>query len=156
MMKKLILRFLFLISTASSLSNAEITNTSIRYGKLIWSDEFEYNGKPDPNLWYFQNNSLNSIIHSYSNSFTDTNAYVENIWSGGYLNIVARKEQSFGMNYSSSGILSMRGFKYGIFEMRAKLGGGRGTWSNFLLSPDQRKTITAKGKETQLLFYQVI
>jgi hypothetical protein len=115
---------------------------TVKYNSLIWSDEFDYTGKPNPNLWYFQNNSLNAKVPKYSNSFTDQNAYV----SEGYLTIVAKKEQSLGMNYSSAGILSMRGFRYGRFEMRAKLGGGRGTWANFLMSPDQRRTGTLRGE----------
>ena len=132
---------------------------SLKYGQLIWSDEFDYTGKPDPSLWYFQNNSLNDKVPKYSSSFTDQNAYV----SDGFMTITAKKEQSLGKNYSSSGLLSMRGFRYGIFEMRAKLGGGRGTWANFLLSPDQRRTGTLKGEidiaeviDTQRYAYNII
>jgi beta-glucanase (GH16 family) len=109
--------------------------TNIEKGDLLWSDEFNYDGPPDSNKWYLQSNTVNNY-YKISNAWTDNNAYV----SGGNLTLEAKKESYTGKNYTSAAIISKRGFQYGIFEMRAKLGTGRGTWSNFWLFSDDRKS----------------
>ena len=90
-------------------------------GPLIFSDEFDYNGPPDPSRWNQQiggggwgNNELQY--------YTDRNAYVQN----GYLTIETKSESFGGNAYTSSRINSNRAFTYGVFEMRAKIPSGRG------------------------------
>jgi beta-glucanase (GH16 family) len=108
----------------------------IAKGPLVFSDEFNYVGSPDPDKWYAQIDSPTAVISGVSSCATDKNAYV----TGGNLTLVVKKENLNGKNYTSGALNSWRGFRYGIFEMRAKLGTGRGTWSNFLLYADQRRS----------------
>ncbi len=131
---------LIFLSLSICLSNAAILTTkfpfvNIKKGELLWSDDFNYNGPPDPNFWYLQSQTVNNY-YKISNAWKDENAYV----SGGNLTLVAKKESYAGKNYTSAAIVSRRGFKYGIFEMRAKLGIGRGTWSNLWFFSDDRKS----------------
>lgn len=111
------------------------TLAKVDKGPLIWSDEFNYNGPPDPNKWYPQIDPAN-VNAGVSSCATDKNVYA----TGGNLQFVIRKENLNGKNYTSAAINTKRGFRYGIFESRIKLGIGRGTWSNFLLFADQRRS----------------
>ena len=106
----------------------------VERGKLIWSDEFDYIGKPNPYKW---TNWGDMSGLGLSNSFTDTNAFAD----GSSLVMELRKESFNGKNYTGSNIVTKRGFLYGILEMRARLGKGAGTWSNFWLFPDCKKLI---------------
>jgi beta-glucanase (GH16 family) len=63
--------------------------------------------------------------------YTDNNQNIE--ISQGMLTIHTRKEFKFNKQYTSARLLSKRKFRYGIFEMRAKLPYGRGTWPAFWL-----------------------
>ena len=113
-----------------------INSSPIAKGPLIFWDEFNYAGSPDPDKWYPQIDPPVTTNPSISSCATDKNVYA----TGGNLTLVIKKEFLNGKNYSSGALTSWRGFRYGIFEMRAKLGTGRGTWSNFLLYADQRRS----------------
>lgn len=123
------------IPLLSCKTTTKVPFTNIEKGDLLWSDEFNYDGPPDSNKWYIQSNTVNNY-YKISNAWKDDNAYVKE----GYLTLEAKKEFYSGKNYTSAAIVSKRGFQYGIFEMRAKLGTGRGTWSNFWLFSDDRKS----------------
>jgi beta-glucanase (GH16 family) len=84
-----------------------------------WNAEIGGNGWGNNELQYYTNNS---------------NSRLEN----GSLIIEARKESVGGMLYTSSRLLSKKSFKYGIFEMSAKLPRGIGTWPAFWLLGDKR------------------
>ena len=114
----------------------DISLSVVERGKLIWSDEFDYIGKPNPYKW----TNWGDMSLGLSNSFTDTNAYAD----GSSLVMELRKESLNGKNYTGSNIVTKRGFLYGILEMRARLGKGAGTWSNFWLFPDCKKLILLK------------
>lgn len=97
---------------------------------LIWSDEFNYTGLPDPTYWNMEtggggwgNNEL-----QYYTDRTD-NANVGN----GVLTITARKEDFGGRNYTSARITTQNkfDFKYGKIEARIKLPYGQGIWPAF-------------------------
>jgi beta-glucanase (GH16 family) len=96
---------------------------------LLWSDEFDTPGTPDPTKWTYDtgtgsggwgNNEL-----EYYTSRTD-NAIVSN----GTLKIIAKKESYNGSAYTSARLLTkgLFSFKYGKIEVRAKLPAGAGTW----------------------------
>lgn len=95
---------------------------------LVWSDEFDSTGLPDPNKWNYDvgghgwgNNEL-----QYYTSARLENARVEN----GHLVIEARKE-SIGSNPYTSARLVTKGkgdWTYGRIDVRAKLPKGVGTW----------------------------
>ena len=46
---------------------------------------------------------------------------------------MTRKENYGGKSYTSARLSSKRTFKYGVFEMRARLPQGKGTWPAFWL-----------------------
>jgi beta-glucanase (GH16 family) len=100
---------------------------------ILWSDEFNYNGVPNSN-WIpdiggggWGNNEL----EYYTNNL-NTNV------SSGYLKINTLKQSYGGRNYTSARLVSSRNFTYGVFEMRAKLPKGRGTWPAFWLLSAKR------------------
>lgn len=96
---------------------------------LVFSDEFNTDGAPDPAKWGYDigtgsggwgNNEL-----QYYTSRPD-NVIV----SGGVLKITAKKETYSGSAYTSARMLTKNKFsvKYGKIEVRAKLPAGTGTW----------------------------
>jgi len=94
---------------------------------LIWSDEFDTPGAPDPSKWGYDLGGGgwgNSELEYYTNR-TD-NAVV----SGGTLKIIAKKEAMGGMNFTSARILTKNkfAFTYGKIEVKAKLPTGGGSW----------------------------
>lgn len=96
---------------------------------LIWADEFDISGAPNPINWTFEtgrgNNGWgNSELQYYTNR--SQNASV----SGGTLKIVAAKEDFSGAAYTSARMITKGKFEfqYGRVEARAKLPAGAGTW----------------------------
>lgn len=48
--------------------------------------------------------------------------------------VIETRKENFGNNrFTSSRLISKRSFKYGVFEIRARLPQGRGTWPAFWL-----------------------
>ncbi len=94
---------------------------------LLWSDEFNTNGSPDPSKWGYDLGAGgwgNGELQYYT-SRTE-NVIVQN----GVLRINLIKENFSGSNYTSARMLSNGkfSFKYGVVEVRAKLPAGGGTW----------------------------
>ena len=93
--------------------------------ELIWQDEFEVDGKPDTTRWDFEYGRIRNQEAQY---YTDSlkNARVEN----GHLIVEAHKEQMEDAAYTSASITTMdiAEWKYGKFEVSAKLPKGRGLW----------------------------
>ena len=105
---------------------------------LIWSDEFETAGLPDPNKWTYDEGGSgwgNNELQYYTRSRSE-NARVAN----GVLVIEARKEAFGGRNYTSARLRSKGSgdWTYGRFEIRAKLPRGRGTWPAIWMLPTDR------------------
>jgi hypothetical protein len=94
---------------------------------LVWADEFDVNGAPNPARWGYDiggggwgNNELEYYTNRPDNS----------IVSNGTLKIIAKAESFMGSNYTSARLLTKDkfSFKYGKIEVRAKLPAGGGTW----------------------------
>lgn len=103
--------------------------------QLIWEDNFNTDGDPDPSNWTFDigtgtNGWGNGELQYYTNSLN--NVKVEN----GHLLITARYENYSGSNYTS-GRIKTQGkffFQYGRVDIRTKLPGGAGIWpANWML-----------------------
>ena len=97
------------------------------YTNLVWSDEFEVDGAPNPAKWTYNTGGTgwgNNEAQNYTSN--PTNVKVAN----GILKITAIKETSGASNYSSARIVTdnLYSFKYGKVEIRAKLPSGAGTW----------------------------
>ncbi|MBN1340774.1 MAG: family 16 glycosylhydrolase [Bacteroidales bacterium] len=97
---------------------------------LIWSEEFDYTGLPDPLKWNMETGGDgwgNEELQYYSNN--ESNASVAN----GILTITAREEPMGGRDYTSARITTQGKFdcKYGRVEARIKLPYGQGLWPAF-------------------------
>lgn len=94
---------------------------------LIWSDDFDVAGSPDPSKWGYdigEGGWGNAELQNYT-ARTD-NATVSN----GTLKIIAKKENYGTSAYTSARLLSKGKFsvQYGKIEIRAKLPSKVGTW----------------------------
>ncbi|HLO79834.1 MAG TPA: glycoside hydrolase family 16 protein [Chitinophagaceae bacterium] len=107
--------------------------------KLVWSDEFDSNGAPDPNKWRFE---TGFVRNEEAQWYQSKNAYCE----GGNLVIEGRKERKPNPNYvqgstgwrtnrefieytSSSVVMKQEhAFQYGKLEVRARIDTQTGLW----------------------------
>ena len=107
---------------------------------LVWSDEFEYTGLPDAGKWGYDvgvgSNGWGNNESQYYTQNREENARVEN----GVLVIEARREAFQNRRYTSARVISKNkgDWKYGRFEIRAKLPRGRGTWPAIWMLPTDR------------------
>ncbi|WP_281637258.1 glycoside hydrolase family 16 protein [Flavobacterium marginilacus] len=112
---------------AGKFVSTSLSITVLVESKLIWSDEFNTDGAPDPAKWTFQiwdPGHVNSELQSYTNRPENT------IVQGGVLKIKAIREK-YGKGDFTSGRLESNGkfdFTYGKIVIRAKLPTGVGTW----------------------------
>jgi beta-glucanase (GH16 family) len=125
---------------------------SISKAKLIWSDEFEKSGLPDPTKWDYDvgdhgwgNNEL-----QYYSKENPTNARVEN----GVLILEAHADSSHPKGYTSARLVT-RGkasWQYGYIEIKAKLPEGTGTWpAIWMLAEENRHGGWPKNGEIDIM-----
>ena len=108
--------------------------------RLVFEENFDVPGLPNPDIW---NHEIGG--HGWGNGesqyYTDrsVNSYVEN----GRLVIVAQKEDFEGNHYTSAKLTTKGKFewKYGRFEIRAKLPKGKGTWPAIWMMPADAKQV---------------
>ncbi len=109
--------------------------------KLVWADEFNSAGAPDPSKWTYEEGFVRNHESQYYTRARSENARVE----GGVLVIEARKERfanpsfqpgasgrrrSEFAEYTSASVTTegKAAWRYGRIEVRAKLPAGRGMW----------------------------
>ena len=109
--------------------------------KLVWADEFNYTGHPDPSKWDYEKGFVRNNESQYYTTNRLENVRVED----GMLIIEARKERFLNAEYSpgakgrqgqryaeyTSGSILTKGkmsWVYGRLEVRAKMPAGAGTW----------------------------
>ncbi|MES2649531.1 MAG: glycoside hydrolase family 16 protein [Bacteroidota bacterium] len=115
-------------------------NAQSAFKKLVWSDEFNYTGLPDSNKWSYDKGKGcpdncgwgNNELQYYTVKRAE-NARVEN----GKLTIEVIKEDFEGAKYTSARLASKNkgDWKYGRFEIKAKLPAGRGMWPAIWMLP---------------------
>ncbi len=95
---------------------------------LVWSDEFNGNGAPDPAKWGYDIGNNNGWGNSELEYYTNRPENV--VQSGGTLKINAIRENFSGYTFTSARILSKGKFdmKYGKVEISAKIPGQVGSW----------------------------
>ena len=96
----------------------------VEYTNLIWADEFDTDGAPDPTNWTYDLGAGgwgNGESQTYTNSLDNASV------SEGTLKITAKAD---GGSYTSARLKSegLREFTYGRVDVRAKLPEGGGTW----------------------------
>jgi beta-glucanase (GH16 family) len=125
---RIIFGVIFIFSMNSSCTS--IINKAAKE-RIVWQDEFDYSGLPDPKKWSYDVGG-----HGWGNDelqfYTDKrkeNARVEN----GRLIIETHKEKFEKNNYTSTRLVTKgkADFQYGRIEMKARLPKGRGTWPAF-------------------------
>lgn len=103
--------------------------------RLVWSDEFDYQGAPDPSKWGYDVGA-GGWGNGESQYYTDRpeNAWVKN----GSLFLKAAKEDFEGAEYTSARLTTYgkADWKYGRFEIRAKLPRGAGSWPAIWMLPN--------------------
>ncbi|MEZ5072506.1 MAG: glycoside hydrolase family 16 protein [Bacteroidales bacterium] len=127
--------------------------------RLVWSDEFEYTGKPDPAKWTYD---LGFIANQEKQYYTDhlENARVEN----GCLVLEARRENIANKDHGNPDLMNtwaeykatidtarytsariktedLAEWQYGRIEVRAKLPAGRGMWPAIWMLSESRETV---------------
>ena len=114
------------------------TSSSRGEWRLVWSDEFNYNGLPDDNKWGYDvgGHGWGNKELQYYTERRKENARVEN----GNLIIEARRDGFEGNKYTSARLVSKNkgDWTYGRFEVRAKLPSGRGTWPAIWMLPTKK------------------
>lgn len=123
-----------LMLLAISFTGSSQSNKSNQW-RLVWSDEFNYDGLPDPAKWSYDvgGHGWGNKELQYYTERREENARVEN----GNLIIEARRDNWNGHEYTSARLVTKNkgDWLYGRFEARAKLPSGRGTWPAIWMLP---------------------
>ena len=132
-----VLLVLLLLCSLAPLCSAESAGTEYEIGslayELVWADEFDADGVPDPARWAFNVGGGgwgNGELQYY---MPKGNASIEN----GVLTIEARKEKRGTCSYSSARMVTREigDWLYCRIEVRAKLPSGKGTWPAIWMLP---------------------
>ncbi len=100
--------------------------TASQEKKVVWGDEFDYEGLPDASRWDYEEGMIRNNEAQYYTRGDEDNAQVEN----GLLTITALPDDEGRAAYTSASLMTKgkKSFLYGYFEVRAKVPLGRGTW----------------------------
>jgi beta-glucanase (GH16 family) len=125
-----IIRFLF----AFILFTACQTKPADNY-KLVWSDEFDYTGLPDPGKWAYDTEGNPAGWGNNEDQFYTSGRKENTSVANGKLSITAVREDFEGKKYTSGRLITKADWQYGRIEVRAKVAAGRGTWSAIWMMP---------------------
>lgn len=134
-------------STVSQQKKSIVENDSINTVKkqngysLVWSDEFNYTGLPDPFKWNYDtlgNGTGWGNQEKQWYTFQDTNTAKV---SHGSLKIRATKTEFKGHSFTSARLITKEknAWKYGKIMVRAKLPIGKGAWPAIWMLPEQNQ-----------------
>jgi beta-glucanase (GH16 family) len=107
-------------------SSSAVVNVAVKQS-LVWSDEFDTPGAPDPSKWTY-NTGAGGWGNNELEYYTSRSSNV--IVSNGTLKIIANKESYMGSAYTSARMLTqgLYSFQYGRIDVMAKLPASMGTW----------------------------
>ncbi len=117
-----------------ALATLSLTASDVPGWKLVWSDEFEKAGQPDPAKWGYEKGMIRNNEKQFYTENRRENARVE----GGKLVIEARKEKMDRGEFTSASLVTKghAGWTYGRIEVRARIPAARGTWPAIWMLPD--------------------
>jgi beta-glucanase (GH16 family) len=94
--------------------------------KLTWSDEFDYQGLPEPSKWDYEEGKVRNRESQFYTKARLENARVED----GTLIIEVKSENYKGASHTSASVITRgkKEFLYGRLEVKAKLPTGVGMW----------------------------
>ncbi|MAT54007.1 MAG: glycosyl hydrolase family 16 [Saprospirales bacterium] len=111
---------------------------------LVWQDEFNGSGQPDPTNWtYDLGDGCPRRCGWGNNEFQYYTNHPRNVYlKDGFLVLEAWEEEIEGHRYSSARIITegLRSFKYGRIDVRAVLPEGQGIWPAIWLLGDDYHT----------------
>lgn len=100
--------------------------------KLVWGDEFDYEGVPATDKWHFQIEPITDDGWSNNERQHYTNRLENALVSDGTLKIIAKREDytygGMSKEFTSARLNAKFDFTYGKVEVRAKLPAAEGTW----------------------------
>lgn len=118
--------------------NFEGTDYDRSIKTLDWAEEFDKDGRPNPEKWDYEVGYVRNKEAQYYTKDDPKNTRVE----GGMLVIEAVKDESAKNKITSASVITLnkKEFLFGRIEVRAKIPGGRGTWpAIWLLGVDRSK-----------------
>jgi beta-glucanase (GH16 family) len=132
-------KMLILISVFCIMVSKLTAQTTGAGWRLVWTDEFNYNGLPDSSKWSYDVGGKgwgNRELQYYTDADT-ANAFVHN----GELLIKAVKMSKENNSYTSARLITKNkgDWKYGKIEIKAKLPAGRGLWPAIWMLPTDWK-----------------
>ncbi len=123
--------------------NVQIDTPTVKTA-LVWSDEFEQDGLPDPDKWQYNVGDACDLPCGCGWGNNEKQYYTENRLENarvknGVLIIEARKENYETRNYTSARLVSKgKGeWKYGRVEIRARMPSGVGVWPAIWMLPSE-------------------
>lgn len=107
--------------------------------KLVWAEEFNQTGLPNPQIWDYEEGYIRNQELQYYTRARMENAQVEN----GTLIIESRKEDMGDKHFTSASLITLnkQHFRYGRLEVCAKLPTGKGMWPAIWLLGVNRKQV---------------
>ena len=124
------------LSSAAESAGPEYDPSTLTYD-LVWADEFDTDGLPDPARWTYNTGGNGWGNGEQQYYMAEGNAAVEN----GILTIELREEKKDNSTWYSSARMLTKGlgdWLYCKIEVRAKLPTGRGTWPAIWMLPTDR------------------
>jgi beta-glucanase (GH16 family) len=125
--------------------------------RLVWADEFDTDGLPDPAKWVHDTGMNKAGWHNRELQYYAGPRRENAVVRGGRLVITARRESLSdaadwgGQRYTSARLITRgrQDWTYGFFEIRARLPCGRGTWPAIWML--NREAVWPAGGELDIL-----
>lgn len=145
-----------------SVSSVPRVQTSVPAGfELVWSDEFDTDGLPDPAKWKYDTSRNERGWFNNERQYYAANRPKNSRVEGGNLILEAHQEDLAsarfpdfgGQGYSSARLITqgLGDWTYGFFEIRAKLPCGRGTWPAIWMLPSDPDVVWPAGGEIDIM-----
>jgi beta-glucanase (GH16 family) len=127
-----------LSATYSAEQNISHDALSSKY-KLVWSDEFNYTGLPNPAYWGYEEGYVRNNETQYYVANSIANSNVKN----GVLTITSLYDKTNAHPVTSASVITLNkvNMKYGRIEVRAKMPTGSGTWPAIWLLGSNRPAV---------------